>query len=114
MEEKCLMKERQLMELNEKNIGQAKLCKKEGKDFLILSYKEEDFQIDISNKDQKDLKETFFGLIHIALKDKVFFHFNPSPNPDDSLLNEISKSYIDILNNDLNAIYNDYKTVFKE
>lgn len=84
----------------------AFLKKKEGQDFLILELDKEDLYISLNEKDQKNLPDIFKKIISHTFDEKFKFVFSKSSELDDFSLNEVCEEYIEMLNNDLENIFN--------
>jgi hypothetical protein len=85
-------------------------------DFLILNLPDSKLSINLSSENQADLKNTYAALIAFCIKNPTPFEFvlEPISNQEDLGIFNVSKDFIEMLNDDIGTILVDISSNQKE
>ncbi|MCR4698525.1 MAG: hypothetical protein K5762_04070 [Bacilli bacterium] len=85
-----------------------------GKEGLKTTIDGKEFFIDFTNEDQTSLRD-FFAIVLKQLEKNLFnFEFIDPDIVKNEMLKKVSKEYIDMLNNEINVVYQEIKDVIKK
>jgi hypothetical protein len=91
----------------------AKLIKKDNKDKIIFDLESEKIELDLSDKEQKELKDFYYKLIKKCWTSNFVFkeEIDGSENTQDSFgIRQVFSGYIKMINEDLKKIQEDIES----